>query len=75
MGAGLSTRQVGGCDKTSIVFSSFSSAPACSFLHSSFQEFCVLQRIKCGFTFDKGFQMKCTNGYVHTLNYWKIFQS
>lgn len=76
MGAGLSTSQVGGCDKTSsVVFSSGSSAPACSFLHSSFKEFRVLQRIKCGFMFDKGILNECTNGYVHTCIYCKIFPS
>lgn len=76
MGAGLSTSQVGGCDKTSsVVFSSGSSAPACSFLHSSFKQFRVLQRIKCGFMFDKGILNECTNGYVHTCIYCKIFPS
>lgn len=58
MGAGLSTAQVGGCDKTSIVaFSSVKSAPACSFLHSSSNDFYVLQRIRVVLCLIQGFRM------------------
>lgn len=53
MGAGLSSAQVGGCDKASIVFSSVSSAPACSFLHSFLKDLCSPED-KCGFMFDTG---------------------